>query len=341
MSGIGEVLVSASLAHKCLQSVSLIVAKALELVESIEPYLEWESNAIGGAAVGLYYDLFPHIEDKGYFRWKENAAFVILTNQDSSVPNSTTDYNFRTDINITGQPFLSYDDKFAPHYHKGVPYTNLLKSDERGYPKNVTNPFSAEDIIILTDGYCSSACALVADMLNQQAHVKTVVGGGRPNNGAMQAVGGTRGGGILPVSMIHYQTKYALSQTKDPKEQAVLSKYNLLPAQRGSLLSVNNKDVIFPENVEDCTPAQFFVKNSDCRLYWTEGMMRNITAVWDAAANAGFKGAKCAWGGIQHGGERGSGSLSADESRERVAGVNIALKKYRAEESLNEIPELL
>jgi len=62
-----------------------------------------------------------------------------------------------------------------------------------GYGSRTTNvtrpPYAAEDIILLTDSLCASTCALFVEMMNHQAGVKTVVAGGRPSYGPMQAVG--------------------------------------------------------------------------------------------------------------------------------------------------------
>jgi hypothetical protein len=54
-------------------------------------------------------------------------------------------------------------------------------------------PFATEDIVILTDSVCHSACAAFVEMMHHEAGVRTVVVGGWPNVGPMQAVAGTRG----------------------------------------------------------------------------------------------------------------------------------------------------
>ena len=45
----------------------------------------------------------------------------------------------------------------------------------------------------LTDGLCSSACAIFMEMMHHSAGVRTVVAGGRPDYGPMQAPSGSRG----------------------------------------------------------------------------------------------------------------------------------------------------
>lgn len=54
-------------------------------------------------------------------------------------------------------------------------------------------PFPPQQIVLLTDAFCSSACATFVELMHRQAGVRTVVAGGTPEYGPMQAVGGTRG----------------------------------------------------------------------------------------------------------------------------------------------------
>jgi hypothetical protein len=41
-------------------------------------------------------------------------------------------------------------------------------------------PFSVEDVVILTDGICASACFIFTEFMTRQANVKTIAVGGRP-----------------------------------------------------------------------------------------------------------------------------------------------------------------
>lgn len=53
----------------------------------------------------------------------------------------------------------------------------------------LSQPFAADDIILLTDGVCSSTCSLFVEMMHHEAGVKIVVAGGSSEIGPMQAVG--------------------------------------------------------------------------------------------------------------------------------------------------------
>lgn len=135
----------------------------------------------------------------------------LQTNYSDQAIASTT-YNYRTDADVNYEPFDSWPDKYGPHpYGPGDDkYTNIIRwnlSDVltplnsggiyvSGYLKrsNITvQPFAAEDIVIVYDGYCASTCTIFSELMRQQAGVKTIALGGRPNKDIIQAVGGVKG----------------------------------------------------------------------------------------------------------------------------------------------------
>lgn len=59
---------------------------------------------------------------------------------------------------------------------------------------NITEqPFEAENIVIVYDGYCASTCTIFSELMRQQAGIKTIALGGRPTKDIIQAVGGVKG----------------------------------------------------------------------------------------------------------------------------------------------------
>lgn len=68
-----------------------------------------------------------------------------------------------------------------------------------GTRTNFTQPFAAEDVILLYDGYCASTCSLFSEFLRVQAGVRSITFGGRPDldsNGEIpiiQNYGGVKG----------------------------------------------------------------------------------------------------------------------------------------------------
>ena len=119
----------------------------------------------------------------------------------------------------TNQEFASWGELFGPNADYGDLFTNVqrdnlnnilfdaIATDETDdFPNGITPfgfgnrpatytspPFAAEDIILLTDGLCSSACSIFTESMSHEANVRTVVVGGQPQPGPMQGVAGTRG----------------------------------------------------------------------------------------------------------------------------------------------------
>ena len=58
-----------------------------------------------------------------------------------------------------------------------------LGTDITGYGSraNFTQPFAAEDIIMVYDGGCASTCVLFSEWMRLDGKVKSVMFGGRPN----------------------------------------------------------------------------------------------------------------------------------------------------------------
>jgi hypothetical protein len=144
-------------------------------------------SANGGGYILQGYDLFrqlfPHIVQDGYTRWRESDTFLAISeiysaNSANFTPSTAsaeaieqyeTTFNYRYDLNFTNQAFLSFTDKFAPHVFKGDNFTNLMRwnltdplttsdptygvgTNITGYNSrtNFTQPFKAENIILVS-----------------------------------------------------------------------------------------------------------------------------------------------------------------------------------------------
>ena len=119
-------------------------------------------------------------------------------------------FDYRADVDEAGQNFNSWPEKYGPHEYYGDNFTSIIRwnlSDPttiytsgiivNGYQNRTgvisERPYEAEDIVILYDGYCASTCTIFLEFMRQQAGVKTVAVGGRPQYEPMQAVGGVKG----------------------------------------------------------------------------------------------------------------------------------------------------
>lgn len=79
-------------------------------------------------------------------------------------------------------------DPLTPDNSGGIYVSGYLKRS------NITQqPFAAENIVVVYDGYCASTCTIFSELMTTQGHVKTIALGGRPNKDIIQAVGGVKG----------------------------------------------------------------------------------------------------------------------------------------------------
>ncbi|KAH8896236.1 hypothetical protein GQ53DRAFT_792162 [Thozetella sp. PMI_491] len=286
-------------------------------------------QANGGGFIMSGYDLFrqlfPSIVQDGFSRMKETDTFRVLAelisdevrgfdpftgSDDQKIHDSEIWYNYGYDYNITDQPFASFEDKFAPHVYKDTNYTSIMRwnlndnltttnttygfnFEVTGYGSlvNATQPFAAEDIILLYDGFCASTCTLFSEMMRIQGGVKSIALGGRPTRDAIQGVGGVKGALVLDMGTIGGMAFNHLFLATTDEQIAALDKYGEFAVVRTTASTVNARDQILRNNLNDGLPAQYVVELSDCRLYWTTPMISDATEIWKAAANAAFNGA--------------------------------------------------
>ncbi|KAK3943291.1 hypothetical protein QBC46DRAFT_307694 [Diplogelasinospora grovesii] len=250
---------------------------------------------------------------------------------------SLTSFNWRYDYNITNQPFTSWEDKFAPHVYKNTPYSSIMRwnLDDNltttnynfgvnmqitgyGERSNVSQPFAAENVVILHDGICASTCALVAEWMHTQAGVKSVAMGGRPIEGPIQGVGGVKGAQVLSFEQIYNYVGGYLPEATTWQQKAALRRFSLLPVKRSTAAKVNFRNQIRRDNLNDGIPAQFVTEMADCRLYWTLPMINDVRGVWKAAANAAFNGGECAFGGITPAPVKRAGPASKEGTEKEI-----------------------
>ncbi|GAP90227.2 putative peptidase s41 family protein [Rosellinia necatrix] len=283
----------------------------------------------------LFRQLFPDIVQEGLGRWRENPGFNAISevfsanSADFDADTAPEDiiyqyesvYNYRYDIDEANKHFKSFEDKFGPQEFLGDSFTDVMQwdfddplntinatfgfgTDITGYRSraNFTRPFAGpENIVVVLDGYCASTCTLFSQFLVHDAGVKTIAMGGRPSReGLIQGVGGVKGSQSYGYADVYANVQSALAYTNDSALVAALSAYDTYAIGRNQVSNLNVKDEILRANLADGTPAQFVAEYSDCRLWWTEAMVRDVSAVWRAAASAAFGDGKCAYGAIDN-----------------------------------------
>lgn len=304
-------------------------------------------SANGGGTILQGYDvfkqLFPSILPYGASRFRAHEALDLLGEQASYlsglVPRSldlnstyqdivSSFWNYRTDTDNNYQPFTSWAEKYGPEALGPQPdnFTSLERwnlSDVltplnsggiyvSGYLNRsniTTQPFAAENIILVTDGYCASTCTIFAELMKQQGGVKQIILGGRPGLGSKipQAIGGVKGTNDLPFDYIFsfiaevYGASSAALQAAWQK--SVLATYSALPLYRSTNVVVNARNGYRRDDPTQ-TPLQFVYEPADCRILYTPDMLVDETAVWKTVRDSvwgGGLGNKCVAGGFQSG----------------------------------------
>ncbi|OGM51092.1 hypothetical protein ABOM_000413 [Aspergillus bombycis] len=204
----------------------------------------------------------------------------------------------------TGRNFTSWDDFVGPADHyRGDGFTKKASIQTQSfYPEQYNlsstlftmgaagieiddhddgQPYKPEDIIILSDGLCSSACALFMELMHHEAGVRTVVIGGQPSYGPMQAPSGTRGAAVYKAEDIHEDIGLARGIDK--------SAHVDLP-NRAHVFFINTATVNLRDQVRhtdtSATPLQFLYEAADCRIFLVPETWYNYTNLWKYAAGA-------------------------------------------------------
>ncbi|KAL4804640.1 hypothetical protein BDV18DRAFT_161736 [Aspergillus unguis] len=212
--------------------------------------------------------------------------------------------------------FKTLKEFYGPHTIDGANFTSAnwldlnkmstTDSPVHGYggvPNNYTAPpFEAKDILIMTDGACSSSCPLFTQLMSYEG-VKTLSFGGRPTPGSMTTMGGTRGSEVFEGSQIVQLAAGALeignaTGILSPTEVETLME--LSPALDSPLsyeaLSVNVRNAYSKYDTHSVEPLQFVDTPADCRLFYTAQNIFEPGSAWADAARAIWGGGECVEG---------------------------------------------
>jgi hypothetical protein len=240
-------------------------------------------------------------------------------------------FNYKLPLNVDNENFTSWQDFFGPHELHGDKFTSVhrldlnnffsddLSMDITGYASrtndlNPNQPFDAKDIVMLMDGNCGSTCAVFAEFMKIQGEVQSIVVGGKPEDGPMQGVAGSKGSQVYDFGQVYAEASQVYQAV--PERQAELNATEmgelvnaLRPLMRSAWTSdgdcrsrINLRDSIRIGD-ESETPLEFVYEASDCRLWWTSDMVRDVTALWKKVASVQWGGEKeklCVKGSTNH-----------------------------------------
>ena len=133
------------------------------------------------------------------------------------------------------------------------------------------SPFTPENIVIVTDGFCLSSCTTFTGLATRYGGARTITYGGRPIKEPMQAMGGVKGGGSLGWSALNSRAQLVWNATKGNIPDAYKSTFinhtepPLLPSISGSDYSLNFRNA--HNNFSDPTPLQFVYEAANCKQF--------------------------------------------------------------------------
>lgn len=187
---------------------------------------------------------------------------------------------------VEGKDWNSLDDLFSPVERDGDKYTQMFKYDhleitqEDGHGEDADQKqyFSKDNIVVLSNGYCGSACFAWYESLDRQG-VRSYAMGGRPDGSKyMQTSGGIKGGVLFNIEQFailkHF---YNAFDDKTSKEVAETLPSYLRLALDYNGLNVENQ---FRYKEEDQLPLEFRYNPGCKRFYWTKEMMVDTGYTW-------------------------------------------------------------
>ncbi|KAK0653734.1 Peptidase S41 family protein ustP [Lasiodiplodia hormozganensis] len=331
--------------------VSEVIAEA---TAQKKKYLIVDLRRNGGGSILLGYDLFkqlfPSIEPYGATRVRAadsyNAMGQVVTAiaDEYDIANNETAQEEIFDsfqygiirhfwaqsvgLDVNNKEFPSWEAFFGPEAIHGDNFTNLVRNNfsdplqvgdfsVSGYGDNSdvpSQPFKAENIVLLQDGTCASTCAVFAELMKTQAGVKSIVMGGRPQNGPMVGVGGTKGAEVLTWGQIIYAANYTrnLAETFDSDSldlleasgvtdladaEQVLSRTAVVAGDRKGALNYRNN---YRKGDDSNTPLQFVPEYADCRIFYTAPMLFDPVSVWTTVFDTMWRNGSCVPGSTGH-----------------------------------------
>lgn len=308
-----------------------------QLFPSIDP---WGASRIRATpAYGAIGDVITAIADE-YDLANNATAMEALSASIQST--SIDDFWARTaGVDANGNPFASWASLFGPHALAGDNFTSLIRNnfaDPLVYSGNFSvsgylaraalppQPFAAENIVLLQDGYCASTCAVFAELMKSQGGVRSVVVGGRPQAGPMVAVGGTKGAQTLAFDVIVAAANDSRNLAESDEQLALLESTGVVSlADSETALS---RTAVGPEGLqgsinyrnnyrkgdETDTPLQFVKDYADCRVFYTAPMMFDPVPLWNTVYDSMWRNGSCVAGSTGYGNSTVNGTQTTSGS---------------------------
>ncbi|KAI1754864.1 hypothetical protein F4782DRAFT_463688 [Xylaria castorea] len=254
------------------------------------------------------------------FRRHDGSDLLALVNQNvPAITAGTSPFKYQGFVNPAQDAgFASVEDFLKGEVQLGVNVTSLYANFNytllsvlnanngpiRGFggiPINNTQPYAPEDILIVTDGFCSSTCTTFVNLMTNVGGVRALTFGGRPRSEPMQVMGGVRGAQAYEFSDIDNDIAVGASLVNN--DSSLLTKAQLTLAENVLPLGLKNLPLVIYggglnlrnayQEGADHLPLQFDYQASDCRLFYTAKNIANPASTWTDARDAIWGDAGC------------------------------------------------
>ncbi|KAI9659055.1 MAG: hypothetical protein M1821_002015 [Bathelium mastoideum] len=198
----------------------------------------------------------------------------------------------------TNSNFSSWSELFGPTWDGVQNSTLVQRLNTSNYPFDFSSfgeeappdvlltpyvgnaPYAAEDIVMLSDALCASACSLFMEMMHYDAGVYNVVVGGRPSYGPMQTPSGSRGARFYDVSELDADIENAVAIYGNESSS--------LPNRTDQNYYVYDGGISLRAQIRknETVPLALQFDAADCRIFYTPETFNNFTNLWSYAADA-------------------------------------------------------
>ncbi|KAI5462801.1 hypothetical protein BGZ63DRAFT_351920 [Mariannaea sp. PMI_226] len=286
-------------------------------------------SANGGGLVNLadeiYRLIFPDGDLSAFNRYRANDALKVLSEVDYDALNENliTKSSFYP-INAAGEHVKSGKEWFGPHIAGKQNVTEAVINDfheplidgtnfyYNGVNKKYTvldkAVFKPENILIITDGTCASACTIFTGYLTRSHNIRTLAFGGRHLHEAMQAMGGVRGSRLTQNSAILTAVSTVIEGVKENDKEGkklIKAARDVLPSSQDSPLlplikgesggKINSLNAYGRDDL-DGYPLHFQYQAANCRLFYTQGMTKDVVEQWRRAYGVAWNKERCVKG---------------------------------------------
>lgn len=313
-----------------LESQNVVVNLVKQAQKEKRDKLIIDLSANGGGSVVLaqliYTLLFPDGEFTGWDRYRANDALKAAAEADYEqlvkLVITQSDYY---PLDLENMPIKTGKEWFGPYTtksglngtaafqsSKSIPWDPTIPAYLNGYdttykPVIPEAPFKPENIVIITDGTCASACGILTGLLTRNHGIRTIAMGGRPLNHAMQAMGGVKGTLLNFNSDLVTVSGQIITSAKDNKKAlAIISEAQdafpgvgtapLMPIMDSPSAGRVNTLNGFTSDDLGGYPVHFRYEAANCRLFYTQRMAADPSEVWWHASAIAWEDAPCVSG---------------------------------------------